>query len=267
MKLTNRKLKQIILEELRLVTEETIAQQMAADRARQRAGELEGERGYTAVHRGEAEDVQPTHPEFVDKAGEWLLARTGQNQLGGKIVRGMEDFGTWGGPVGRGFEKYVMTPGLRDPVERWAAGLAPQNIDWVEHERQRQAERRAGLPGIFDFGDRTSDQEITDLGDPMIEVEPNRESWGQPNRPDWSQYGPSDEPVTQPRVDTSRLAGDPRVVRFHDDAPGEAERRAARFAIRTGQIPSSSLSENYLSLNEMIEQEIDRILLLKRVST
>jgi len=268
MRLKKSQLRRIIQEELQLVVEQSIAQQAAADRARQRAGELEGERGHTDVHRGEAEDVRPTHPGWVDKAGEWLLAHTGEGTTGGDVVAGMEDLGRYGGPVGRGLEKYVVTPFIRDPVETWAAGQAPQNLPWEELEQQRQAERRANLPGIFDFdinlprfgggGSRERPEQV----DPMVATGRRGAEYWAPSsqRPDFSQYAPPEPPAQAPRMDTSRLATDPRVVRFHDDAPGQAERRAERFAVRSGQVPASSLAENYLPLNEMIERQIDTYL-------
>jgi len=258
MQLTSRQLKEIIREELRLVTEETMAQQMAADRARYR-GTDQGVVGHTPEHRGEAEDVTDNTPHWIKVGGEWVLARTGQNQLGGKVVRGMEDFGSWGGAPGDWAEEHIMEPYLRFPAETLGAGLAPQNIDWVEHERERQAQvvadREARQAGR---GPR-----IADWGDPTVPVGPNPDYYTRvPDRPDWSMHGPSEPatPTTPPQIDMSRLAADPRLVRFHDDTPGQAERRAVQFATRTGQIPASYLAENYLSLNEMIEHEIDRIL-------
>ena len=258
MKLSSRQLKEIIREELRLVTEETMAQQLAADRA---PGAPRGLVGHTAVHRGEAEDVTDTTPHWIKVGGEWLLARTGQNQFGGKVVRGMEDFGTWGGAPGDWAEEHIMQPYLRFPVETWGAKLAPQNIDWIEHERQRQAQVVADREARQAARRETH---IVDWGDPTVAAEPDPDYWNRvPVLPSWA-LRPSPEPVPPPippRVDINRLATDPRVVRFHDDAPGEAEDRAARFAVRTGQIPASYLAENYLSLNEMIDQEINRILL------
>ena len=259
MKLTSRQLKEIILEELRLVTEETMAQQRASDLAKQRTGELQGVVGHTAIHRGEAEDVTDNTPHWIKIGGEWVLARTGQNQLGGKVVRGMEDFGSWGGAPGDWAEEHIMEPYLRFPAETLGAKLAPQNIDWVEHERLRQAQVVADR----EARQAARGRRIADWGDPTVPGEPDPDYYSRvPDRPDWSMYGPSEPatPPTPPQIDMSRLAADPRLVRFHDDAPGQAERRAVQFATRTGQIPASYLAENYLSLNEMINQEIDRIL-------
>ena len=220
--------------------------------------------GHTAVHRGEAEDVVDTTPEFIKRAGEALLARTGEGTLGGDIVAGMEDLGLYGGPVGGAIEKYVVTPYLREPVEAIGASLAPQNIDWKAQEQERQAERRRNLRG-FDFDFDLGDDRVSYMGDPMVPVDPStRRTTQAADLPSWARQPaarPQPTPAVQlPQVDTSRLATDPNLVRFYDDRPGEAENRAARFAVRSGQIPASSIRENYLSINKIIDQEIDKIL-------
>ena len=61
--------------------------------------------------------------------------------------------------------------------------------------------------------------------DPEIVTEQNPDYWSQvPDRPDWSPHIPSTPTAPPPpQIDISRLATDPNLIRFHDDAPGEAE--------------------------------------------
>jgi len=224
----------------------------------------------TSIERGEPDlpDTGPNRGATPD-LGYWgtfedaMLRTFGGEGLGAAALEKMDDL-SWIHPE---LERAVAVYG-REPVEGWLmkhSSGGGAGIDAEEWQRQFSADRRERLgipqqPGLS-----------RDVADPMVASGPHQAYWDrfEASQRELAQRRDAEaaereaeramRAAPQPiQIDTTLERGTP--YQFQDETEAQARARALSLGVGAGELPAAVLYENYLSLNNMVDKEIDVLL-------